>query len=99
MFEARVLLMGQAEMTPNGTYKQKTFSSGGMVKYFLVVILTPMFFVGCASHDIRNWDSEKKTGQIVVFTGENWLVPPTVKDARDDLMESGHVLMGMSSRN
>jgi len=51
------------------------------------VVMAAMLLAGCASSDIRNWNTEAKTGRIVVFSGENLFSPPTIKDAHDDLME------------
>lgn len=64
------------------------------MKCFSVVVLTSMFLAGCASSDIRNWDPKTKTGQIVVFTGEDMLTPPELADAQDALMESGRCPAG-----
>ena len=64
------------------------------MKFVSALILTSILFVGCASSDIRNWNADTKTGQIVMFTGEDMLTPPNAKDALDALMESGRCPTG-----
>lgn len=53
---------------------------------FLTVIAS-ILIVGCASSDIRNWNSENRTGRIVVFSGKNLLSTPTIEDVHDELIE------------
>lgn len=64
------------------------------MKFVLVAVIMFMLFVGCASYDVRNWNPETKTGQIVLFTGEDMFSSPTIEDAHDDLVESGRCPSG-----
>ncbi len=64
------------------------------MNFVSVVVIASVLLVGCASSDIRNWNPETKTGQIVLFTGETMLTPPTANDAQDELMESGRCPSG-----
>ncbi len=40
------------------------------MRNLFLALLIALLISGCASHDIRNWDPESGTGQIVVYTGE-----------------------------
>ena len=54
-----------------------------------LVLLISALLVGCASSDIRNWNTNTQTGQIVLYTGESMLSMPTMNDAQKRLKESG----------
>jgi hypothetical protein len=67
---------------------------GDIMKYVSVAVITSILLAGCASSYVRNWNPETKTGQIELFHGESMLDPPTVKDAHDELEESGRCPSG-----
>ncbi len=56
-----------------------------------LAVLILLLLSGCASHDIRNWNPEAGTGQIVVYTGQGdrMFKPVNEQDALLALEESG----------
>jgi len=57
----------------------------------MFALISALLLCGCASHDVRNWNPEAGTGQIVVFTGEGDRMFKSVdeQDALLALEESG----------
>lgn len=64
---------------------------GDIVKNIIAAIVMSLLLLGCASHDIRNWNPEAGVGQIVVYTGEGdrMFKPVNEQDALEALENSG----------
>ena len=62
------------------------------------ISLISIALAGCASYDIRDWNPDTQTGNIVVYTGEDMFSRTTEKDAREALLESGRCPGGYDIR-